>query len=63
MAQIGQKFQKFNTQPRGYGGGAWSFKYCSALIFGGDNPPPSTVGNTESWDGSSWTEVNDLANS
>ena len=33
----------------------------AALAFGGDTPSsPPVIGNTESYDGSSWTEVNDL---
>ena len=32
----------------------------SALIFGG-NTPSALTGVTESWDGTSWTEVADLA--
>ena len=36
--------------------GAGAGIYTSALFFGGTN----YVGNTESYDGTSWTEVNDL---
>ena len=32
----------------------------AALIFGGQIPGTGVVDNTESWDGSTWTEVNDL---
>ena len=32
----------------------------SALAFGGGNPP-TKIASTESWDGTSWTEVADLA--
>jgi hypothetical protein len=32
----------------------------SAIFFGGPNGPPYT-GATEQWNGSSWTEVNDLS--
>ena len=31
----------------------------AALAFGG-NTPPNNITNTETWNGSSWTEVNDL---
>jgi hypothetical protein len=32
------------------------------LVFAGDNPgAPTTVGITEFYDGTSWTEVNNLA--
>ena len=34
----------------------------SGLVFGG-RTPPATFTNTESWDGSAWTEVADLATS
>jgi hypothetical protein len=34
----------------------------SALAIGGSNPAiPTNYANTESWDGSSWTEVADLS--
>ena len=34
----------------------------SAIITGGtDTPSPGKLANTESWNGSSWTEVADLA--
>ena len=32
----------------------------SALFFGGYNFNPNVTGNTEVWNGSAWTEVNDL---
>jgi hypothetical protein len=32
----------------------------AAVAFGGFNDPTGTIGNTESYNGSSWTEVNDL---
>ncbi len=32
----------------------------AALIFGSWIPPGSNAAKTESWDGSTWTEVNDL---
>jgi hypothetical protein len=44
------------------GGGA-GVDNTSALAFGGNNPPgisPPFSANTESWNGTSWTEVNDL---
>jgi len=31
-----------------------------ALAFGGLNPTPANTGVTEEWNGTSWTEVNDL---
>ena len=31
-----------------------------ALAFGGETPGSARVTNTESWNGSAWTEVNDL---
>src|SRR5210317_885417 len=31
----------------------------AALVFGGEGPP-GLIGSTESWNGTSWTEVNDL---
>ena len=33
----------------------------TALIFGGDGPPPTTA-ITEEWNGSSWTEVGNINN-
>ena len=32
----------------------------AAIVFGGEGPPNSEIGNTEVWDGTGWTEVNDL---
>ena len=32
----------------------------SALVFGGDEPAPARAAKTESWNGTNWTEVNDL---
>ena len=32
----------------------------SSLCFGGEGTPHATLAQTESWDGTSWTEVNDL---
>ena len=32
----------------------------ASLVFGGVVSPPNTVANTESWNGTAWTEVNDL---
>ena len=32
----------------------------SALYYGGDEGQPNVLAKTESWDGSSWTEVGDL---
>ena len=46
-----------NTARADLGGGGI---YTSALAFGGDKPPGRT-GETESWNGSSWTEVNDMS--
>ena len=35
--------------------------YTAAIAFGGsDGPGAKTAGNTELYDGTSWTEVNDL---
>ena len=49
-----------NTLRRNMGGiGATG---TSGLLAGGINPSASAVGNTETWNGSSWTEVNDLNN-
>ena len=39
--------------------GAAGATNTQALAFGGDTPPRTA--KTESWDGSSWTEVNDLS--
>ena len=43
-------------------GAAMAAPYTAALIFGGDQMPtePRMVGETELWNGSSWTELNDL---
>jgi hypothetical protein len=43
---------------RGRMGGAGT--QTAALGFGGRTPPVVAVANTESYDGTSWTEVNDL---
>ena len=32
----------------------------AAIVFGGEGPPNSEIGNTEVWDGTGWTQVNDL---
>ena len=32
----------------------------SAIGFGGNTPPNNYTGATETWNGTSWTEVNDL---
>ena len=49
-----------NTLRRNMGGiGATG---TSGLLAGGINPSASAVANTETWNGSSWTEVNDLNN-
>jgi len=49
-----------NTLRRNMGGiGATG---TSGLLAGGLNPSASAVANTETWNGSSWTEVNDLNN-
>jgi hypothetical protein len=34
--------------------------YTAALCAGGREPSPSVLLNTESWNGSSWTELNDM---
>ena len=34
--------------------------YTAALCVGGRNPPPSYKSESESWNGTSWTETNDL---
>jgi hypothetical protein len=44
--------------PRGNAGA--SGLQTAALYFGGDGPPGPAIANTEQYDGSSWTEVNDL---
>ena len=39
----------------------WLEEQTSAILFGGKtNPPPSRIGVVESYDGVSFTEVNDL---
>ena len=47
------------------GPGAGTTSPTSAVIFGGSNPPPvpsptPADASTETWDGSSWTEVNEM---
>ena len=44
--------------PRGNAGA--SGLQTAALYFGGDGPAGPAIANTEQYDGSSWTEVNDL---
>ncbi len=39
-------------------GGAGNDGNTAAIAFGGDSPP--TTANTEVWNGSNWTEVNNL---
>ena len=34
--------------------------YTAALLVGGRTPPSAFVANTESWNGTSWSEVNDI---
>ena len=43
-------------------GAAMAAPYTAALIFGGDQMPtePRMVGETELWNGYSWTELTDL---
>ena len=53
MDRLGQKQQILNTGREGMGSGT----YTSALAYGGNVPPGAL---TESWNGSAWTEVNDL---
>jgi len=48
-----------NTARSGLGGAIFGTQN-SALGFGGNAGPPTYVGNTESYNGTSWTEVNDL---
>ena len=45
-----------NTARRDLGGAGTQ---TAGLMFGGQ-PPPTGVGNTESYNGTNWTEVNDL---
>jgi hypothetical protein len=51
-----------NTRRFGPGGGGLASSQTAAIAFGGDQMPtePRMVGNTELYDGSSWTEVADL---
>ena len=42
-----------------FAGGGFGI-YTSALMAGGDSDPPQRA-NTEQWDGTSWTEIADLA--
>ena len=43
------------------GAGSTGANSSAILLFGGfDNQAPAATANTESWDGSSWTEVNNL---
>ena len=50
-----------NTNSQGEGrGGMSGSPQTAGLIFGGSAPSPEL--NVESWDGSSWSEVNNLAN-
>ena len=58
MEQIGQMDQMLNT-PRSYQMGLGTS--TAGMIVGGYiQSPASMVGNTEIWNGSAWTEVNDL---
>jgi hypothetical protein len=41
-------------------GNAGAGTQTASIVFGGRTPPNNYVGNTEFYDGSSWTEVNDL---
>ena len=56
MELLGQKLHDINTARRAVPGGTGT--QTSALMFAGYTT--TAVGNTESWDGTSWTEVNDL---
>jgi hypothetical protein len=57
MDQRGQNTGDMNTNRIYHGGDAAS--NTSAIAFAGDVPPMTS--NTEIWDGSTWTEVNNLA--
>ena len=51
-----------NNRRFGPAGGGAAASQTAAIAFGGDQMPtePRMVGYTETYDGSSWTEVNDL---
>ncbi len=60
MDLVWTEVNDLNTARRN-GGGAGSSN-SNGLVFGGTIFPPSGLtARTEFWDGSSWTEVNDLA--
>jgi hypothetical protein len=58
MEQVGQTVGSLNTARRGVGGAGTD--NTAALAFGGTDAGNPTLAVTESWNGSAWTEVNDL---
>jgi len=51
--------QADGNTPRGYGAGL-GLTQTASLYAGGYAPSPGSLANVEVWDGSSWTEVNDI---
>jgi hypothetical protein len=60
MVHLGQKLLMLNTDRALYGGASGTGN-TDGLVYGGTEPP--TTGKTEFWNGTSWTEVADMATS
>ena len=60
MVVLGQKLNDLNTD-RAYSGGSGT--YTSALAAAGASSPSANTVNSETWNGSAWTEVANVSTS
>ena len=54
---LGQKYHEINRSRYNMAGGGAS-RQCIAGGYGNPPSPNTNIADTETWDGSSWTEVN-----